>query len=71
MHLRPPGHPATVCGLPQKSVRTTRIVALATCQACLNRLRKLVADERLRRQVEELNRLGELQGMLTPVKVTE
>jgi hypothetical protein len=70
MHLRPAGHHETVCGLQQKSVRTTARVALATCQGCLDRVRELIADARLRRQVEQLQRVGELpEGKLTPIKL--
>lgn len=65
VHLRPPGEHKTVCGADAHSVRTTGKVAESTCQPCLDCLRKLVEDARLRRQVEILHRAGQLPEGLT------
>lgn len=76
LHLRPPRSAETLCGAPAKSVRTTRTVALATCQACFVAFQKAVDRAemaRMQRHLEELQRAGQLPDgwSLPPIVVPE
>lgn len=56
------GRHTTLCGASAKSVRTTRKVSCASCEACLTVLRKAKWDRALAAHREMLRRASELAG---------
>lgn len=56
------GRHTTLCGTAAKSVRTTRKVRCASCEACLTVLRKAKWDRALAAHKEMLRRASELAG---------
>lgn len=63
LHLRPYRAQTVLCGAAAKSVRSTRKVALASCEACLQALQEEKAEQ-VRLRTEEFVR--RFEGVKVP-----